>query len=200
MKAVIYARYSSDLQSKASIEDQVRVCRERADKMDFEVVDVFTDPALSGSRLQNRPSIQKLLERARAPGSFDVVITEALDRLSRDQEDIAGLFKRLAHLDIRIHTLSEGDINELHVGLKGTMNALFLKDLANKVRRGQRGRAEASRALAAYRTDTECFGKSAQTGKSSADGARLIRKPPASYVAFLRNTLLVAARARLLPI
>ena len=146
MKAVIYARYSSDLQSKASIEDQVRVCRERADKMEFEVVDVFTDPALSGSRLQNRPSIQKLLERARAPGSFDVVITEALDRLSRDQEDIAGLFKRLAHLDIRIHTLSEGDINELHVGLKGTMNALFLKDLANKVRRGQRGRAEASRA------------------------------------------------------
>lgn len=67
MKAVIYARYSSDLQSKASIEDQVRVCRERADKMEFEVVDVFTDPALSGSRLQNRPSIQKLLERARAP-------------------------------------------------------------------------------------------------------------------------------------
>ena len=124
MKAVIYARYSSDLQSKASIEDQVRVCRERADKMDFEVVDVFTDAALSGSRLQNRPSIQKLLERARAPGSFDVVITEALDRLSRDQEDIAGLFKRLAHLDIRIHTLSEGDINELHVGLKGTMNAV----------------------------------------------------------------------------
>jgi DNA invertase Pin-like site-specific DNA recombinase len=146
MKAVIYARYSSDLQSKASIEDQVRVCRERADKMEFEVVDVFTDPALSGSRLQNRPSLQKLLEWARAPGSFDVVITEALDRLSRDQEDIAGLFKRLAHLDIRIHTLSEGDINELHVGLKGTMNALFLKDLANKVRRGQRGRAEASRA------------------------------------------------------
>jgi len=29
-------------------------------------------------------------------------------------------------------TLSEGEINELHVGLKGTMNALFLKDLADK--------------------------------------------------------------------
>src|SRR6516162_9947844 len=80
MKAVIYARYSSDLQSKASIDDQVRICRERADRMDIEVVDVFADAALSGSRLQNRPSIQKLLERARTPGSFDVVITEALDR------------------------------------------------------------------------------------------------------------------------
>ena len=29
MRAVIYARYSSDLQSEASIEDQVRLCRER---------------------------------------------------------------------------------------------------------------------------------------------------------------------------
>ena len=190
MKAVIYARYSSDLQSKASIEDQVRVCRERADKMDFEVVDVFTDAALSGSRLQNRPSIQKLLERARAPGSFDVVITEALDRLSRDQEDIAGLFKRLAHLDIRIHTLSEGDINELHVGLKGTMNALFLKDLANKVRRGQRGRAEASRAAGGlsygYRVLREIGANGeVERGRREIDpeAARIIRRIFEEYVA-----------------
>ena len=41
--------------------------------------------------------------------------------------------------------LSEGEINELHVGLKGTMNALFLKDLAQKTRRGQRGRVEAGK-------------------------------------------------------
>jgi site-specific DNA recombinase len=28
-----------------------------------------------------------------------------------------------------IHTLSEGDVSELHIGLKGTMGALYLKDL-----------------------------------------------------------------------
>src|SRR5262249_39863945 len=90
MKAVIYARYSSDLQSKASIDDQVRICRERADRMDIEVVDLFADAALSGSRLQNRPSIQKLLERARTPGSFDVVsqrhsiASRAIKRISLD--------------------------------------------------------------------------------------------------------------------
>ena len=50
--------------------------------------------------------------------------------LSRDQEDIAGLFKRMAFGGVRIVTLSEGDVTHLHVGLKGTMNALFLKDLA----------------------------------------------------------------------
>ncbi len=41
-----------------------------------------------------RVGYQKLLEDARA-GVFDVVVAEALDRLSRDQEDVAGLYKRL---------------------------------------------------------------------------------------------------------
>ena len=43
---------------------------------------------------------------------------------------------------VSIVTLAEGDITHLHVGLKGTMNALFLKDLADKTRRGLRGRVE----------------------------------------------------------
>ena len=42
-------------------------------------------------------------------------------------------------------TLAEGEIGQLHIGLKGTMNALFLKDLADKTRRGLRGRIEAGR-------------------------------------------------------
>jgi DNA invertase Pin-like site-specific DNA recombinase len=63
-----------------------------------------------------------------------------MDRLSRDQEDIAGLFKRMAYANVKIVTLSEGEVTHLHVGLKGTMNALFLKDLADKTRRGLRGR------------------------------------------------------------
>jgi site-specific DNA recombinase len=88
--------------------------------------------------------MRALLEEAKH-GKFDYVIAEALDRLSRDQEDIAAIYKRLRHSDIRLHTLAEGEISELHIGLKGTMNALFLKDLALKIRRGQRGRVEAGR-------------------------------------------------------
>jgi site-specific DNA recombinase len=67
-------------------------------------------------------------------------LAEALDRLSRDQEDIAGLYKHLSFAGVKFVTLAEGEISELHVGLKGTMNALFLKDLAQKVRRGLEGR------------------------------------------------------------
>jgi DNA invertase Pin-like site-specific DNA recombinase len=75
-----------------------------------------------------------------------VVLAEALDRISRDQEDVAGVFKRMAFAGVKIITLSEGEITHLHVGLKGTMNALFLKDLADKTRRGMRGRVEAGKA------------------------------------------------------
>ena len=55
-----------------------------------------------------------------------MVFAEALDRLSRDQEDVAGIFKRLSFAGVKIVTLSEGEISPLRIGLKGTMNALFL--------------------------------------------------------------------------
>jgi DNA invertase Pin-like site-specific DNA recombinase len=88
-----------------------------------------------------RPALQDLLDEARR-GAFDVLVTEALDRLSRDQADVAALYKHLVFAGVCIVILAEGDVNELHVGLKGTMNQLFLKDLANKTRRGLRGRVE----------------------------------------------------------
>jgi site-specific DNA recombinase len=74
-------------------------------------------------------------------GAAQIVVAEALDRISRDQEHIARIFKQLTFLQVRLRTIAEGDISELHVGLKGTMNAIFLKDLAAKIRRGQKGRA-----------------------------------------------------------
>ena len=142
--AFIYARYSSALQNAASIDDQVRLCRERLDQDRIKVRDVFTDRAISGSSLHARAGIQALLEEV-ARGDVDIVIAEALDRLSRDQEDIALIYKRLSLAQVTLVTLAEGEINELHIGLKGTMNALFLKDLASKTRRGQRGRVEAGK-------------------------------------------------------
>ena len=140
MKVALYARYSTDHQREASIEDQLRLCRQHAEKQGWSVADSYTDRAISGASLL-RPGIQELIQDA-ARGRFTIVLAEAMDRLSRDQEDIAGLFKRMAFAGVRIVTLSEGDVTHLHVGLKGTMNALFLKDLADKTRRGLRGRIE----------------------------------------------------------
>ena len=82
----------------------------------------------------------ELLTQDAGRREFDAVYAEALDRISRDQEDVAGFFKRMRFAAVTIVTLAEGEISELHVGLKGTMNALFLKDLAEKTRRGLQGR------------------------------------------------------------
>ena len=135
----LYARYSTDNQREASIEDQLRLCRERAQREGWQIIETYADAAISGASMILRPGIKTLLADAQS-GRFDVVMAEALDRLSRDQEDIAALFKRLRFAGVRIVTLSEGTVDELHVGLKGTMNALFLRDLAAKIKRGQIGR------------------------------------------------------------
>ena len=96
MRAVIYARYSSDMQSATSVDDQVRECRKRAEADGHAVVNIFSDHAISGSTLGNRPGMLSLMDAAK-DGGVNLVYAEALDRLSRDQEDIAGLYKRLDH-------------------------------------------------------------------------------------------------------
>ncbi len=151
MRAVIYARYSSDNQREASIEDQARQCRARIKQEQWQLGEVYSDRAISGATIL-RPGYQKMLEDARA-GRFEILVAEALDRLSRDQENIAGLFKQLCFAGVRLITLSEGEISELHVGLKGTMNALFLKDLAHKTRRGLEGRIRQGKSAGGL-----CFG------------------------------------------
>jgi DNA invertase Pin-like site-specific DNA recombinase len=137
MRVAIYARYSSERQRVVSIEDQVRVCQNKVDQERWLTAQVFSDRACSGSTMM-RPGIQALLKECQA-GCFDILVTESLDRLSRDQEDIAAIYKRLSFANTQIYTLADGQINELNIGLKGTMSALFLKDLADKTRRGMLG-------------------------------------------------------------
>ena len=140
MKVAIYARYSSDNQRDASIADQIRVCRAFAERQGWTIAQDYSDHAVSGATLL-RSGFQALMRDA-LDRRFDVVLAESLDRFSRDQEDTAGLFKRLTFAGVNIVTLAEGDITHLHIGFKGTMNALFLKDLAEKTHRGLRGRIE----------------------------------------------------------
>jgi predicted site-specific integrase-resolvase len=112
MRVSIYARYSSDLQRAASIEDQVLVCTERVVREKWTLAATYTDRGISGAS-HLRPGYQKLLEGARK-GEFDIVLAEALDRISRDQEHVASFFKLMSFAGIRIVTLTEGEISELH--------------------------------------------------------------------------------------
>ena len=76
MRTVIYARYSSDNQSDSSIEDQIRLCRDRIDRESWQFLHAYTDPALSGATTL-RPGYQRMLEDARN-GAFDIVVSEAV--------------------------------------------------------------------------------------------------------------------------
>lgn len=138
LRAALYTRYSTDLQSAASITDQVRVCRAHCETQGWTVTHVLSDEAISGAT-HLRPGFQSLLRLIEA-GGCDVIVAESLDRLSRDQEHIAGLYKRAQFHGVKISTRSEGEIREIHIGLGGAMSALFLEQLRQKTRRGLEGR------------------------------------------------------------
>ena len=93
------------------------------------------------------------------------MVAEALDRLSRDQEDVAALYKHLTFAGVKLVTIAEGEVSELHVGLKGTMNALFLKDLAQKTHRGLEGRVRQGRSGGGL-----CYGYDVVAATASATG------------------------------
>ena len=178
MKVGIYARYSSDNQREASIADQLRICRTFAERQGWTISDEYSDHAVSGATLL-RPGFQALMRDA-LNRRFDVVLAESLDRFSRDQEDTAGLFKRLTFAGVNIVTLAEGDITHLHIGFKGTMNALFLKDLAEKTHRGLRGRIEDGKSAGGL-----CYGYRvvrALTGGNVTTGEREIEPTEAAIV------------------
>jgi site-specific DNA recombinase len=97
-----------------------------------------------------------------------------VNRFSRDQEDIIGLFKRITFAGVNIVTLAEGDITHLHIGFKGTMNALFPEDLADKTHRGLRGRVEGGKSAGGL-CDGYCVVKSETNAQRCATDRRDLR-------------------------
>ena len=135
--AILYARYSTAMQSQASVEDQFRLLRQRAEREGWTVLAEHADRAISGT-VRDRPGLMACMEAIESDGAA-ILLSESLDRLSRDQEDQANLYKRVRFAGARIVTLSEGEIGAIHIGMSGTMAALFIEQLGEKVRRGQLG-------------------------------------------------------------
>jgi DNA invertase Pin-like site-specific DNA recombinase len=100
MRVAIYARFSSDLQDIRSIADQLALAREHAARQGWHVVAEFTDAAISGASMANRPGLRELIRAAEAR-RFDAVLTESLDRLSRDLADSAVLHRQFAYWGVR---------------------------------------------------------------------------------------------------
>ena len=85
MTAVIYARYSSDSQREASIEGQLRDCKDYAEKNGITVVGTYIDRAYS-AKTDDRPDFQRMIKDS-AKKIFDVVLVWKLDRFARNRYD-----------------------------------------------------------------------------------------------------------------
>lgn len=150
-RVAIYARYSSELQSEASIEDQARRAREAIKRAGGEPTraTVFADYAVSGASMA-RPGLESMMQAVEA-GSIDVIITEDVSRLSRDMGDAAHIFKRLQFAGVPLVSLADGiDTSAKHAKLnfavKSMLADMYLDDLRDKTLRGLEGRALAGKA------------------------------------------------------
>ncbi|TGQ51080.1 recombinase family protein [Mesorhizobium sp. M1C.F.Ca.ET.193.01.1.1] len=138
MRAAIYARFSTELQNEKSTEDQIALCRAYAVRNGLSVVAVYEDRARSGASVFGRDGLTTLMEAARQ-NTFDTVVVEALDRLSRDMADLAGLYKRLSFLGIEIQAVHDGTADAILIGIRGLVGQMQREDGAKKVRRGMAG-------------------------------------------------------------
>ena len=78
------------------------------------------------------------------------LLLKSLDRLSRDQEDMASIYKKLTFGGIDIITVHEGRADQIQVGVRGIVSAFYLTDLAHKVRRGAAGKSGRVNTLAVW--------------------------------------------------
>lgn len=138
MRAVIYARYSTDMQNERSIEDQISLCRAYAAREGLTIVAAFEDRAVSGASMRNRPGIQYLMAQAKE-GRFDVVLAESMSRIGRDQEDRAAIRKRLHFNGIKLMTPSDGVVTALTDGIRAVIDSQYLEDLKHMIHRGMSG-------------------------------------------------------------
>jgi DNA invertase Pin-like site-specific DNA recombinase len=138
-RAAIYARFSSELQDARSVADQVALCREHARRQHWAAVQVYADEAVSGASLHGRDALMRMIRDAER-GSFDVILVEHIDRLARNAADTIRLREQMEFIGVEIHTCASGLVTEMHAGLEGLMSAMYLKQLAVHVRRGQAGR------------------------------------------------------------
>jgi site-specific DNA recombinase len=160
VRCAIYARFSSERQSPLTIEQQIRKCREYADRNGWRVLSehVYSDEAISGAS-DDRPALLRLLRAAsEKPRPFDAVLVDDTSRLSRDLAHSLEIVKQMKFAGIRVAFISQGfDTSAAQtqtlITVHGLVDSLYLEELAKKTFRGVE-----QRALEGLHTGGRCFG------------------------------------------
>ena len=143
-RAVIYARYSSNNQREASIEQQVQWSMDYAKRNGYTVIEIYADKAISG-KTDNRPQFQKMMRESRK-GLFDYVIAWKSNRMGRNMLQAMMNTTKLAEEGVKCLYTEESfdDTAAGRFALRNMMNVnqFFSENLAEDVRRGMIGNAE----------------------------------------------------------
>lgn len=155
MRAALYARFSTENQREASIEDQYRACTRVAIAAGITVVDQFADRGISGGTA-DRPGYQGLLASARA-GQFDIVIAEDISRLWRNRSEYGQRSAEFEDRGIHLLTCVGDDTRRdgwgLVLGIKQAIAEHQRREISYRTLRGLEGRA-----LAGESTGGRCYG------------------------------------------
>lgn len=148
MKAAIYARYSTDKQRDASIDDQFYNCERMAERLGVQIVARFDDRKITGTH-HVRPGYKAMLQAA-VRGDFDVLIVDDLSRLARDTIETQQIIRDFKYRRQRVVAISDGFDSDdksykIQAGMRGMMNDIYIDDLRAKTHRGLSGKARAGR-------------------------------------------------------
>lgn len=143
MKAVIYARYSSDNQREESIEGQIRECKAYAEKQGMTVLTTYIDRALS-AKTDNRPDFQRMIKDSNKK-LFDIVLVWKLDRFARNRYDSAHYKAILRKNGVKVISATEPiSADSTGILLESLLEGyaeFYSVELAEKVKRGHRENA-----------------------------------------------------------
>ena len=139
MKAVIYARYSSDSQREESIDGQIRECTAFAEKNGITILRHYIDRAYS-AKTDNRPDFQEMIKDS-SKKLFDMVIVWKLDRFARNRYDSARYKAQLKRNGVKVvsatEVISEGAEGIILESVLEGYAEYYSADLSEKVIRGR---------------------------------------------------------------
>lgn len=143
LKAVIYARYSSDRQTEDSIAAQLRACKEYAASNGILIVGEYVDEAISGkgSKTMHRAQYQSLLKDC-DKGIFDAILIHKYDRIARSLSEHVNLEQKLKKKGIELIATAQnfGNTNEAKImrTLMWSLSEYYIDNLASEVKKGHK--------------------------------------------------------------
>jgi DNA invertase Pin-like site-specific DNA recombinase len=138
MRAAIYCRVSTlDQNPKSQLLDLQQLASQRA----FEVVKVYTDHGVSGTRTR-RPALDEMLADARR-GRFEVLLIWSCDRIARSTRHLLEVLDELSRLQIQFVSFREaldtsGALGRAVTVIIGAIAELERSLIIERVRAGMR--------------------------------------------------------------